>query len=261
MPELPDVEVFKRYADATVMQRPIRGAEVSDASLVKRGGVKALQRALAGSRFTESRRHGKLLFLGTDSGFWLGLHFGMTGYLDVAKAEGTPEHTRLRIDFADGYRLAYILKRKLGAIFEGRDWREVVEAEGLGPDALALSEEAFCALADEHGRSAVKCWLMKQQVLAGIGNVYSDEILFQAGIHPRRKLGTLQPQSLKSLYHILHRVVEAAVEAKVDPAALPKGFLLPHRQPGEACPRCGGEVAKIKACGRSAYVCPRCQPA
>ncbi len=102
---------------------------------------------------------------------------------------------------------------------------------------------------------------MDQETLAGLGNVYSDEVLFHAGIHPKQPLEDLGPEQLSRLFRTLREVLETAIEAKVDPERMPADFLLPQREQGAGCPRCGAELETLKACGRTAYHCPRCQPA
>ncbi len=97
---------------------------------------------------------------------------------------------------------------------------------------------------------------MDQSLIAGLGNVYSDEILFQAGIHPRSPLAHLDARGLRRLERSLADVLRAAIRAKADPRAMPAWFLLPHREPGARCPRCGGRIERIRLGGRSAYLCP-----
>jgi formamidopyrimidine-DNA glycosylase len=105
----------------------------------------------------------------------------------------------------------------------------------------------------------VKCWLMDQSILAGLGNIYSDEVLFQAGIAPQRKLESLDEADLKRLHARMRKVIDTAIEHGADPKALPGSFLLPNRREGAPCPRCGGTVVRTRACGRTAWYCPDCQ--
>lgn len=109
-------------------------------------------------------------------------------------------------------------------------------------------------------RGGLKCWLMDQSALAGIGNIYSDEILFQARLHPKRAGTTLGTDEAERLHAAMREVLEAAIAAQADPEHLPEAYIIPLRGSEAPCPRCGGTIAPIKACGRTAWYCPRCQP-
>ncbi|HSO07041.1 MAG TPA: DNA-formamidopyrimidine glycosylase family protein [Pelomicrobium sp.] len=259
MPELPDVEVFKRYLDSTALNQRIDAVSVEAKRLLKGVSAATLARHAKGQRFGATRRHGKYLFVELEGdGRWVVLHFGMTGFLKYYKDESeAPEHREAEFRFADGYRLVYSAPRKFGRIGLTDDPESFVEEEGLGPDALDLDLAAFRdAIA---GRGAIKSRLMKQEALAGIGNVYGDEILFQAKIHPQAAAGKLSDDEVKRLHRKTSDVLERAIDAQADPARMPKSFLLPHREQGGRCPRCGGKVRSIKVGGRTTWFCPSCQ--
>jgi formamidopyrimidine-DNA glycosylase len=105
----------------------------------------------------------------------------------------------------------------------------------------------------------IKGALMDQKFLAGIGNVYADEILFQARLHPRTAVGDLSGEDLGRLFGVLETVLGTAIAARADPAQLPEGYLTPRRGKAGKCPRCGGALEKIAVAGRRGYVCPQCQ--
>ncbi len=263
MPELPDVEVFRRYLDATALHQTIAGLDASDDRLVAGETPRALAEYLRGHHFERSYRHGKHLFAALETGRWLEWHFGMTGYFAYHKdQEEVPEEGHVRFLLENGAQLLFLDQRKLGHVAALDDLDAYLAELGLGIDALdpELDEATFRSLA-EGRRGQVKCWLMDQSTMAGIGNVYSDEILFHAGIHPRQPLEALTDEGLDRLHRHLRSVLEAAIEAGVDPEKMPSDFLVPLREEREAdCPRCGEALTKIKACGRRARVCPRCQP-
>lgn len=145
--------------------------------------------------------------------------------------------------------------RKFGQIGLVDDVEAFVEAEGLGPDAQELDLDGFRErLAGRRG--TIKGTLMNQQVIAGLGNEYTDEILFQAGLHPRTPVEALDDEALERVYEIMREVIEKAVEARIDPDRMPDSFLLPHREEGTACPRCGRPLEKIEVVGRPTYLCP-----
>ncbi|HKJ77265.1 MAG TPA: DNA-formamidopyrimidine glycosylase family protein [Gammaproteobacteria bacterium] len=262
MPELPDVETFRRYLDANGLDRTIARTHVEAEDLLEGLTAQGLGQRLKGRRLTATRRHGKYLFAARDDyDGWLVLHFGMSGFLQaVGPGESPPQHTRMTLDFEDGGVLAYAALRKLGLIAWTDDPAAFAAARGLGPDALAIERAAFVQAVRCH-RGGVKCWLMDQSALAGVGNVYSDEVLFQAGLHPKRKGNRLGEAEADRLYDALHAVLEAAVDARADPDRLPEGHILPLRGKEAPCPRCGGPLSPIKACGRTGWYCPACQPA
>lgn len=260
MPELPDVEVFKRYANATSLQQVVRRVRVMEPDLLRGVTAQALGQHLKGKCFTAACRHGKFLFLRADEDGWLLMHFGMTGKLEYGKWGGEPpEHTGALIEFEGEAGLAYVAPRKLGRIGWIADPEEYIHEQGLGPDAEGLDLAEFRRLA-EGRKGAVKAWLMDQGTLAGIGNVYSDEMLFRAGIHPASQVSNLDHDHIAKLHRAMEQVLTQAIKADADPEKMPKAFLLPRRQAGAPCPGCGGNLERISAAGRSSYYCPRCQP-
>lgn len=187
------------------------------------------------------------------------MHFGMTGEIKYFQEESeTPDYSRLLIDFENGYHLAYISPRKLGRISLTDSPEQWLNSHELGPDAFELSEEAFIKLA-ENNRGAVKSWLINQMIIAGIGNIYSNEILFHSGIHPKNPLKNLSRSELKVLYKTMHKVLNRAISAHADLTQMPASFLLPHRQKGDHCPVCDTLLKTVKATGRTAWYCPHCQ--
>jgi formamidopyrimidine-DNA glycosylase len=267
MPELPDVEGFRRHLEAGALHRTIQAVAVRSATILRGLSGAALARALRGRRMTRTRRHGKQLFIALDDGRWLSMHFGMTGSLRCFEGEeDDPPYDRLRLDLDDGHHLAYVSRRMLGGVAIETDPDAFIEREGLGPDALdpALDEQAFLARIDGR-RGRIKALLMDQQVLAGIGNLYSDEILFQAGLHPLLAVASLEPLQRRRLYRCMRRVLQVAVKrgagSEQGLEGLPAGYLLPRRREGARCPRCGAGLSTLKLAGRTAFYCPGCQPA
>ncbi|WP_193165233.1 Fpg/Nei family DNA glycosylase [Microbulbifer hainanensis] len=257
MPELPEVETCRRYFNATALHQKIARIHVHGAALLVDTSPQGLGRALKDHTFDSTCRHGKYLFAKLDSGNWLVLHFGMSGLLDYGRS-AVPQYTQLAIEFNNDYRLAYVAPRKLGHIALTDSPKHWVEMKKLGPDALALSSDDFLRLAaSRHG--AVKPWLMDQHSIAGIGNLYSDEVLFQSRIHPRRAVADLSEAELKAIHRKLREALDTSVAVQADPDKLPKQFLLPHRHEGGHCPRCGSNLQNAKIGGRTSWFCPHCQ--
>ncbi len=263
MPELPDVAIFKRYLDATALHQEIEDVAVEDPYVLKGITPEALREGVRGHAFDSTRRHGKYLFaaLGEGAGGVV-LHFGMTGSLKYfQRPEASPEYDQVRFHFTNGYQLAYLSQRKLGEVRFIESFKTFIEERDLGPDVLAedFDYERFKETFGRRG-GMVKSALMDQSTLAGIGNVYSDEILFQMGLHPRRKVQDLRPEELRELYDTLQEVLKTAIAHDARPADFPESYLTPYRGE-EDCPCCEGKLEKIEVGGRAGYYCPARQPA
>jgi len=260
MPELPDVETFRRYLDETSLRQTIERTSVLDERILQEATAQKLARRLKGRPLLESRRHGKYLFARAGDGGWLVLHFGMTGYLEYGgRDEPLPEHTRVEFVLTGEKRLAYVCQRMLGQVSFTEDWEEFVAQHELGPDALGLDTEVFRSRLEQK-RSALKSALMDQNAIAGIGNVYSDEILFHHRLHPQTEPGQLTDEDWRSLHRTTQQVLEQAIEHRADPAGMPNSWLVPHRTESDPrCPACGDALNKKKVSGRTALFCPKCQ--
>ena len=259
MPELPDVETFKRYLDATSLYQRITGVDVQSAYVLKGVSARELARRLNGRRFESSCRHGKHLFVRTDGDLRLRLHFGMTGSLQYFKREeDAPKHARVLFVFANAHRLAFEDQRKFGEIGLVKDVDEFLKKRGLGPDALDISFSQFQGIFVNH-RGALKAILLNQKLIAGIGNIYADEILFRARIHPATESGRVGETTVGRLFRATCYILQKAIEAKADADRMPKSWLLPHRGKGGKCPRCGRELKSATIGGRTAWFCPHCQ--
>jgi formamidopyrimidine-DNA glycosylase len=259
MPELPDVEVFRHYAQEHAMNKKIGDVEYTDAAEVLESSKQKITRSLKGHKFTRTERTGKHMFLKTDEGRWLAMHFGMTGYLRYRKkGEKQPDYSKMIIRFEGGDKLSIVSKRKLGQIEITDDPQEYKKNNHIGMDALDCSFEDF-RKALENKRGGIKNALMDQSRVSGIGNIYSDEILFQEKLHPKYKFEDLGTKELRSLHKTMQRVMKTAISNEAKPSELPRNYLLPHRKEGEDCPGCKGKVSKIKINGRGAYFCPDCQ--
>lgn len=262
MPELPDVETFRRYLNRTALHKKISDVEISRARILKGISQKKLKKELSGRSMESTDRHGKWMFANLDDGRILVLHFGMTGFLKYFKnPEGDTEHDRMLLSFKNGYHLAYDSQRLLGEVRLIDDAGKFVSDHDLGPDALdGISDFGTFREILENTRGMAKSALMNQGNVAGIGNVYSDEILFQARIHPKAEISKLDESSMKKLYRAMKRVLKKAIEKKVDPDDFPTSWLIPYRNEGKKCPgKCKGEVKKISVSGRNGYYCPGCQ--
>lgn len=262
MPELPDVEGFKQYLDSSALRQKIETTHVRDKRICEEGvSPSVLARALKSSSLRESHRHGKHLFVRIGSGGWLVFHFGMTGEFVYEEAGGDePKYARFVIDFSNGRRLVYLNRRMLGKVGLAEDVDGYLAEHDIGPDALGedLTLRRFRKLM-EGRRGVLKSVLMDQSLVAGIGNVWADEVLFQAGLSPKLRADDLDDDQVKELHGAIRSVLRRGAKHGGDVDQLPDSWLIPNREDGADCPRCGGRVKKATISGRSAYFCAECQ--
>ena len=259
MPELPEVEMFKQYLDSTSLHQRITGVDVRDAYVLKRVSARELAGRLRGRRFENSHRHGKHLFVRASKALWLRLHFGMTGELQYFKRDEEPPKTaRVLFRFANKRRLAFDDQRKFGEIELIEDVDEFLQKRGIGPDALHLDVSDFKRIFRTH-RGAVKAILLNQWLIAGIGNLYADEILFRAFLHPATEAASLSDKDLTKLFRATRYVLEKAIALKTDFNRMPKLWLLTHRGKRGRCPRCGRALKSAMIGGRTSWFCEHCQ--
>jgi formamidopyrimidine-DNA glycosylase len=266
MPELPDVEIFRRVLDEHALGHVVARAVVADPQSLEGATAATVQRRLKGQRLSSSSRHGKVLFATFESGGTLAMHFGTNGSLEAVPAgDNEPASTRLIFEFTDGSRLAYLNPRRIGHVCVTESVAHFIAEQRLGPDALdpAFDEAAFANVLANR-RQPIKAMLMDQARLAGVGNIYADEILFRARLHPGAIAQTLDRGERHRLFgamkHVLQTAIDRGAGAEDFTDRLPEGFLLPQRHAGGHCPRCGTALAVDKRGGRTSYHCPKCQP-
>ena len=273
MPELPDVESTRRYLISRgLVGRVIVAAEVLWPGALKVPSAEEFRSGVAGREVQDLRRRGKYLLLDLDGSpsTKLVLHLRMTGSLQVLEpSHERPPYTRNLFLLNDGRELCFVDPRKLGMMWLVEDEEEVLG--GLGPEPLEAAFTPEVLAGRLSGRAApVKALLCDQAVVAGIGNIYADEALHLAGIHPLRPGNEVAGQDNARLHEaIVMRLTEATEQlAPMVPAGGPpteseRGAetLLVPRSEGSACSRCGAAIARVVVRGRSAYFCPRCQQA
>ncbi len=261
MPELPDVVVFRKYVDEKALHRPIEEVQLFAEEILDGISPAHLQSKTEGHRFESTARHGKYLFVNLDGSGWIVFHFGMTGYFQYFKdGEQGLKHTRALFSFNNGHHLAFVLQRKFGSIAFTEHVEDFVRERRLGPDALdkSLDLEVFKVII-KRTRGNIKSVLMDQRRIAGIGNVYSDEILYQSKILPKAEVGQLGDRDLERVFRAMKEVLNTAIDSQADPGKMPEHYLLPHRKKGGRCPVCGGDLRSDKISGRTYYYCPNCQ--
>ena len=257
MPELPEISLYKKYLDETSLNKKIKKIEVLHSGALQ-SPKEEFEKALKGQKFTISHRLGKYLIAETSGEKSLVLHFGMTGKLEYFRKQEPPKYSRVIFSFDDNEHLAFVCRRKLGKLFLADGPEAFRKNHELGEDAMDLNEEEFLQLLEERG-VAIKSVLTDQHVLAGIGNVYSDEILYQCKIHPKTKANALSEKETKLLYRKMHEVLQMAIDKEGERSEFPENYLISHRKDGDDCPVCDGKIKKIQVSGRSTYFCPSCQ--
>ena len=253
MPELPEVEMFKRYFERHALGQTIARVRVLDARIA---GTRKLPQ-LAGRSFRSARRHGKHLFV--DAGdTWLHMHFGMSGDLAYFTNEAPPRFARLIFDFDNGAHLAFEDMRLFGIVDLTASPDDYIREHELGPDPLQIDLRRFRALlAKKRGR--IKALLLSQDVIAGIGNLYADEALYRSAIDPKRPVDRLTGMEVKTLFANIRKVLHETIAFKSRGGDYPGRFLVQHREAGGRCPRCGGTIRRTVVAGRTTYFCARHQ--
>ncbi len=258
MPELPEVEQFKRYFVETSLHQHIRKVIVNHPMVLDQVSPSDLQTQLQGGEFTIVQRHGKYLFAKSND-VWLTLHFGMSGYLVyLHDNDETPPHDRVLFQFSNASSLVFNCQRMFGRVSLADSIEHFLQHKHLGPDALEIDFDTFYDQL-HHRRGILKSSLMNQQILAGIGNLYADEILFQTGFHPATKTNTLTDAQFEAMFDAMKEILHTAVAVAADFKQYPSTYLLPHRVKGGKCPRDQTPLTLLKLAGRTAYYCPKHQ--
>ncbi len=273
MPELPEVETIA----CDLRARGLPGSRVEGVRiyrpLVVRSGAEELARRLPGRRVESVGRHGKLLIVNLDRGLGGGasliVHLKMTGQVILTPAaEPLLKHTHVVIELEGGRELRFRDVRRFGYLSLVDEAGLEAALSSLGPDVLAVSEEGFAALLSAR-RSLLKPLLTDQTALAGLGNIYSNEMLFAARLNPWRRSSEVSRAEARRLYRAMVRVLRGAIRCRgsstsdfVDTAGRAGEFQRRHRVYRKpVCPRCQGKIVREVRGGRSAFWCPKCQPA
>ncbi len=270
MPEVADLE-----AKLTFLNKRLPGLRVEDVQLpiafIVRMPKEEFLAGMVGSVFGETSRRGKFLLIGLESGHVLAVNSMLAGRMQWCLPTDKKAHRTCVIwSLSDGHELRYVDFRLMGRIYLVREGEldKIPQFAELGPDATSpeLTEQVFVErLKRLNGQ--IKNILTNQKFIAGIGNAYSDEILFVAKINPFRKRATLSEEEMKRLYRAMHEVFDWAfpivTEAMQEDIPLEevRSFMRVHRRGGEACPVCGNKITDITSGNRVMSFCRHCQPA
>ena len=269
MPELPEVETIRRQLAPVAEGRRLTEMEVLDPRWCEPAPPWEVADAVRGRRIERLARRGKYLVCELSGDVHLVMHLRMTGnllYTDDAR------FARVRMRLDDGGSVVFADQRRFGTgvVLLGSDARDDYFAARLGVEPLSADFTTDHLRELARGRRApVKAFLLTQERIAGVGNIYADEALFRARIHPLRPVGALRRPQLEALRQAVVESLEAGIDARgatiddfrhTDGAsgAFQDRFLV-HLRAGEPCVRCGTTIVKIRAAGRGTYVCRRCQ--
>lgn len=269
MPELPEVETTIRDLTPHLLERRIEGVDVLWPRTVATPPVPAFELRLYGQRIVRLGRRGKYLLFFLDGGDTLIVHLRMTGHLAVVPAE-TPDHKHLRLRFRlnDGGELRFTDTRKFGRVYLVADLEEILGSLGIEPLEPSFTPEALASLLKGR-RTPIKSFLLDQRRIAGIGNLYADEILFYARVLPRRPAQTLSEEEIARVHTAIQQVLREGIEdhgSSIDSFRRPDGsqgthadHLVVYGRTGEPCPQCGTPIERTVIGGRATHYCPRCQ--
>ncbi len=258
MPELPEVHTFQRYFDKTSLLQPIETVVVHDAKIIRNISGETFAERLRKRSFTGSYRQGKYLFGDLDNGHAVLLHFGMTGDIKYYNNDADrPKYERFVIHFDNGFRLGFDDPRKFAKIRYLENRNAYIREIGLGEDALRITETAFLERT-EGKRSSIKSFLLQQRNLAGVGNLYADEICFQARVHPASVTGSIPIELRRLIFHKMQEILHFAVEQEAYYKDYPDDWLWKWRMPNATAPD-GSPAKNAKIGGRTTWFFPAWQ--
>lgn len=272
MPELPEVETIRRQLAPHLEGRALESVEIRDFRWTQPAPPELIAAELTGATVQRLGRLGKYMLWELDGDRHLIVHLRMTGSL-LLDAEPESPHTRVRIELDDGHVLTYVDPRRFGTahLMLSTAARDQYLQARLGAEPFSADFTAEYLRAQARGRTApVKSFILDQRRIAGVGNIYADEALHRAGVHPLRPAGSLTLAQWRKLKDAIEASLAAGIDAKgasiddfrhVDGArgSFQDRFLV-HTRAGEPCPTCGRPIRKLTVGGRGTYVCEHCQP-
>ncbi len=270
MPELPEVETIKRQLNLLVAGKKIKEIEILLPKMVKAPLAK-FKTDVRSAKIKEFKRRAKILIIELSNGWSLLVHLKMSGQL-IFDGNKT-KYTHAIFHFTDGHRLIFNDLRQFGYIklVSTEQLNDFFEKEGFGPEPFDkdFTFPRFAAILDKKPNAKIKQFLMDQKNIAGIGNIYSDEILFTSRVHPLRRIKDLQPSEIKAIYRNIKKILNEAIKSKgtsadlyIDAYGREGNFLSKLRvygREGKKCVKCKEEIKRMKIGGRSAHFCPNCQ--
>ena len=279
MPELPEVETIRRGLQKKIKNKQIKNIVINVDKIVKKPSLAEFIAKIKKKKIKEIDRRGKYIIIHLDSENKLIIHLGMTGLLiypydnKITEKEINPKHNHLIFTFTDNTQLVFNDVRRFGKIYLVSNINEIETLSKLGVEPLEdyFTEEVFIEILNKKKNSKIKSFLLKQEFITGLGNIYANEVLYQSNIHPLRLISSLDKEEVKNLYWQIKLVLSEAVELRGSTIADEayrdtdgeKGKfakkLQVYARKGEPCVKCGYPIEVIRIEGRSSFICLRCQ--
>lgn len=279
MPELPEVETIRRGLQRKVKNKQIKDIVINVDKIVKKPYLGEFITKIKGKKIKEIDRRGKYIIIHLDSEDKLIVHLGMTGLLiypydnKITEKEINPKHNHLVFTFTDDTQLVFNDVRRFGKIFLVSNIDEVESISKLGVEPLEdyFTEEIFIQILNKKKNGKIKSFLMKQELIVGLGNIYANEVLYKSNIHPLRLISSLNKKEVRNLYQQIKLVLSEAVkfrgstvadEAYRDTNGEKGKFvkkLQVYARRGKPCIKCGHSIEVVRIEGRSSFICPQCQ--
>jgi len=279
MPELPEVETIRRGLQRKIKNKQIKDIVINVDKIVKKPYLGEFITKIKGKKIKEIDRRGKYIIIHLGSEDKLIVHLGMTGLLiypydnKTTEKEINPKHSHLIFTFTDDTQLVFNDVRRFGKIYLVSNINEIETLSKLGVEPLEddFTEEVFIQILNKKKNSKIKSFLMKQEFVTGLGNIYANEVLFRSNIHPLRLISSLNEKEIRNLYQQIKLVLSEAVkfrgstvadEAYRDTNGEKGKFvkkLQVYARKGEPCIKCGHSIEVVRIEGRSSFICPQCQ--
>jgi formamidopyrimidine-DNA glycosylase len=265
MPELPEVETYRRYLEGTIFHQTITDFEIDDPKKLLLIPLDEFVSGIKNRQIVGSKRVGKNLFLRLDNDEWLYMHFGMSGDVHYYRDDtDRPKHARIVFYFDSGFKLGFICPRKFERLSVVRDAEAFLKKKKVNADVMDITFAEFKKQLNKR-KSVIKSVLLDQSVVAGVGNWIVDEVLFQARVNPTTKSDTLSDARIRLIFNAMQNVVKLAIEKEANYVHFPNTYLIHARGWGKpeydtSCPNCEKELKVEKVGGRTTYFCSSCQP-
>jgi formamidopyrimidine-DNA glycosylase len=267
LPELPEVETIRNELAPYITGRRFTSITICDAKPIRETSVEEFCRRLAGQKINSLRRRGKYLFFHLSSGEILIIHLRMTGAL-LLNPEQPDRYTRVIFGLDNGSQLVFTDRRRLGVLRVMKSEYTITRKLGAEPLSLKFTAEVLGSLLRKH-QAPIKAVLLDQAIVAGIGNMYADEALHVANIHPMRKANSLSLKEIQKLHRAIRDILSQAISnkgASIDTYKRPDGkqgtaqfsFHVAHRG-SQPCDVCGTPIQRLAIRNRGSYFCPKCQ--
>lgn len=261
MPELPEVELYRREFERVALHQTIRAIDTDNEGRMLPDGLDKLREVAIGHQMVETERIGKYLFIRLGSvERWLMWHFGLTGSFTYYQEEAMRHRfARIVFTFDSGWKLSFNSMRKFSRLEITDSVAAYQQRKKIGPDAQRISREDFAQVLQKK-TTLLKPALLEQKKFAGIGNWIADEMLHRVQVHPEIRCHEVGTETYHALYDALQDIIQVAIDYGADYETFPAHFLIRVREEGGHCPRCERELTRIVVGGRGTYLCETCQP-